>query len=76
MCSICGHHTCTGGCPNYEPVIFDICEKCKKPIYEGKTYLNGINGYYCEECIEDMTKNEVIELLGARIETARVEDRW
>lgn len=74
MCKECGHYECTGGCPNYEPVIFDICEECKKPIYEGETYLNGINGYYCKECIEDMTKAELIKLLGFEMKTARVEE--
>ena len=74
MCKECGHYKCTGGCPNYEPVIFDICEECKKPIYEGETYLNGINGYYCKECIEDMTKEELIKLLGFELKEARVEE--
>ena len=74
MCRECGHYRCTPGCPNYEPEVFDYCEKCKGAIYAGKTYLSGLDGYYCEECIEDMTKEELIELLGFEMKEARVEE--
>lgn len=74
MCKECGHYKCTGGCPNYEPKVFDYCEKCGEAIHAGDNYLNGLDGFYCEECIEDMTKEELIELLGFEMKAARVEE--
>ena len=74
MCSECGHYKCTPGCPNYEPEIVEYCGKCHKAIYAGTTYIEGYVGYICEECIEDMTKEELIKLLGFDIKTARVEE--
>ena len=53
MCEHChyysGHHP---SCPNApEPPIFDHCEICDEPIYEGDEYYHIDEKNYCEACV-------------------------
>lgn len=47
-----------------------ICKECGYGIYEGDHYYDGPDGYYCEECLEDMSVKELVELLGDELKTA------
>ena len=53
MCSICRQTPCHPRCPNYEPVVAEICSECGAEIYEGDTmYVLG-DKTYCEDCVSD-----------------------
>ena len=47
-----------------------MCSKCGEGIFEGDKYFDGLKGYICEECLEDMTPREVLEMLGESLATA------
>lgn len=71
MCSVCRRIPCAAGCPNAEdPEPMYTCKGCGEGIYEGDRYYDGIDGYYCKECLEDMSVEELIELLGDEMKTA------
>lgn len=40
------------------------CKECGEGIYEGNEYYDTGNGGICKECIEDMTVDELFDLLG------------
>ena len=70
MCSVCRRNPCAAGCPNAEePKPIHICKECGYGIYEGDHYYDGPDGYYCEECLEDMSVKELVELLGDELKT-------
>ena len=73
MCSECGHYECTGGCPNYEPKIFAVCERCGKNIYQGDEFAD-LGSIYCRACLDDMTKEEIFGLLDITIDTATIKE--
>lgn len=71
MCSVCMSVPCHLRCPNApEPVPVHRCEKCGEGIFEGDKYFNGQEGYICEECLDDMTSGELLEMLGESLATA------
>lgn len=73
MCEICGgvfeHFP---GCP-YEPEPKGIykCCICGAPICDGDKYINGIKGCVCEDCVQDLSIDEFIEITGEEFEVAR-----
>lgn len=71
MCSVCMSIPCHPRCPNApEPVPVHKCEKCGEGIFEGDKYFNGQEGYICEECLDDMSSSELLELVGESLATA------
>lgn len=75
MCAMCGSYPCVSRCPNApEPVPVYECSKCGCGIMDGDRYYNSPEGYICEECIEDMTAKEFMELIGETFSTAEKED--
>ena len=75
MCKVCGHITCTGGCPEYEPKIFAVCEKCGENIYDGEEFAD-LGAFYCKNCLDDMTVKELFSICDLTMETARVVDDY
>ena len=51
MCSVCGHYTCTAGCPENSASAVYICDSCSSEIYSGEDYYNLDGSIYCEDCI-------------------------
>lgn len=71
MCSVCMSRPCHPRCPNApEPKPVHTCDKCGYGIFEGDKFLDGPEGYICKECIDDMTADEILEMLGENLRTA------
>lgn len=49
------------------------CDKCGAPVEIGDRYINADGDNYCEYCIENMTKNEILELCGLRFAIADID---
>lgn len=71
MCMVCKQSPCHPRCPNAPELRakHECCE-CGKGIYEGDKYFDGPEGYICEDCIDDKTVREVLELLDQKLKTA------
>lgn len=73
MCEICRQTPCNSRCPNApetEPV--EKCLKCGDGIYQGDGYFDGPDGPICENCMEDMSYSEVLEIIGEKMKVAEV----
>lgn len=71
MCSLCLSTPCHTRCPNApEPVAVHRCGKCGEGIFKGDKYFDGQGGCICEECLDDMTSGELLEMLGESLATA------
>lgn len=71
MCNMCLQVPCHPRCPNAdEPEAKYTCSKCKYGIYEDEEYFEGSNGPICKECIEEMTVEEVFEMIGEKLSVA------
>lgn len=71
MCEVCRMIPCHSSCPNAtELVPIYRCMECGSGIFEGDKYLDGPKGYVCEECLEDMATEEILEMLGESLATA------
>lgn len=75
MCKECGHHSCTGGCPEYEPKVFAECERCGKKIYEGEEFCD-LGSFYCRNCLDDMTREELFRLCDITMSTATLTEYY
>lgn len=76
MCRVCMHTPCHPRCPNAsEPAAVYECCKCGCGIYDGDRFYYSLCGYVCEDCIEDMTVKEFMELIGEMFSTAEKEER-
>lgn len=53
--------------------IVCTCAECGEPIQIGEQYIDIDGDCYCEFCIDDMTKNEVLELAGLTFQTADID---
>lgn len=71
MCSICMQTPCHPRCPN-APDLLPVyrCGKCSERIFEGDRYFESQEGYICEDCLNDMSSEELLELLGEDLVTA------
>ena len=71
MCCVCMSNPCHPRCPNApEPKLVYICGRCGYGIFEGDKFFEGPDGYVCEECLEDMTVEQILEMLGENLRTA------
>ena len=74
MCAVCGFNPCVSRCPNApEPIAVHICSWCKEPIFIGDEYIDTSEGPVCRECIEGMTIQEFMELIGETFKEAKEE---
>lgn len=76
MCSECwytiGH---APGCPNApDPEPVHKCIECGGEIYEGDKYYDSGDGAICQECMEDKTTSELMELFDESYSTAEFPD--
>ena len=71
MCSVCMRVPCHPRCPNApEPVSIYRCGKCGEGIFEGDKYYDSQKVYICEECLDDMSSGELLELVGESLASA------
>lgn len=73
MCSICFKNPCDSRCPNaleLKPII--KCTKCRNGIYGGDEYFDSCDGPICRECMNDMSLEEILELVGEKMIIAEV----
>ena len=74
MCDLCYHFPCLSGCPNAEderPV--HICTNCGTPIYDGDRYADLGDRKLCEECIDGLSSDEWLDILGTEWQYAEAE---
>lgn len=75
MCDLCLSIPCHPRCPNApEPAAVYSCCECGGGIQNGGKYYDSPEGYICEDCIEDMTVREFMELIGETFSTAEKEE--
>ena len=75
MCRICMSVPCHPRCPNApEPVPVLKCDKCGEGIFEGDRYYISAVGNVCENCLDDMTANELLMFENESLETAEKEE--
>lgn len=75
MCAMCGSNPCVSRCPNApDPDPVYICDKCGSGIYKGEKFFDGSEGYICKDCIDDMTSEEILEMLGENLRIAEQEE--
>lgn len=75
MCSVCMSNPCHPRCPNApEPEPVYTCNKCGYGIFDGDKFFDGPEGYICEECLDDMTTDEILEMFGEKLQTAQKEE--
>lgn len=75
MCVMCGSNPCVNRCANApEPVPVYKCCKCGDGIMDGEKYYDSPEGHICEDCIDDMTAKEFMELIGETFSTAEKEE--
>ena len=71
MCSICLQTPCDSRCPNASGMKgIHTCSACGEEIFEGDKYLEVDGEFVCEECINEMPRAELIEMLGEELKTA------
>lgn len=75
MCSVCMSNPCHPRCPNApEPEPVYTCNKCGYGIFDGDKFFDGPEGHICEECLDDMTTDEILEMFGEKLQTAQKEE--
>lgn len=71
MCNVCRQIPCHPRCPNAsEPTPVHVCKKCGYGIYTGVKYFKSEDKYICEECIDEMSAEEILELCGESLQEA------
>lgn len=71
MCEICDKVYCHPRCPNApEPESIGACECCGEPIYVGDTYAKIDGEKYHKECLEELSVDEWLELIGVKVQEA------
>lgn len=76
MCAECGMNPCHPRCPNApEPVPVHECVKCGYGILVGDKFWNSPEGKICEECVDDMSAEEILKLCGESLTEAEKEER-
>ena len=71
MCAFCGTIGCDPRCPNApEPKVVYRCGNCKGDIREGDKYIRHGEKAVCEECVDDMTVTELLDLFEKEFDIA------
>lgn len=77
MCAICNSFPCNSRCPNAEePRTVHTCEKCGSSIFAGEKYYDSPEGPICKDCMDEMTTDEVLEMLDESYSIAESEDMY
>lgn len=53
-----------------DSVIVYTCSVCGGEIYEGEEYYDSAKGPICIDCMEGMSVQEILELVGDQLEVA------
>ena len=64
MCAECGMNPCHPRCP-----------KCGYGILAGDKFWDSPEGKICEECVDDMSAEEILKLCGESLTEAEKEER-
>lgn len=73
MCSLCLKTPCDSRCPNApEPKPVVNCKECGVGIFEGERFYDSEKGSICEDCMDDMTVSEMLELFGEKFTIAEM----
>lgn len=73
MCSLCLKTPCDSRCPNApEPKPVVNCKECGVGIFEGERFCDSEKGPICEDCMDDMTVSEMLELFGEKFTIAEM----
>ena len=71
MCYVCRQTPCNSRCPNAsEPTPIFECKKCGYDIFSGDKYLKHKDECICEECLEEMSIEEILELFNESLKEA------
>ena len=71
MCDICNSTPCLDGCPNKpEPNSIGECIECCKPIYIGENYAIIQGELFHEECLEEFSVDDWLDMLGSSVKEA------
>lgn len=71
MCAEFGMNPCHPRCPNApEPVPVHECVKCGYGILVGDKFWDSPEGKICEECVDDMSAEEILKLCGESLTEA------
>ena len=71
MCDICLSSPCLPRCPNApEPPSIGKCEHCGEPIHIGENYADIDGGLSCEDCLDDFSTSEWLDVLGVSLKEA------
>lgn len=71
MCDICLSSPCLPRCPNApEPPSIGVCECCNENICVGDGYADIDGGLYHEECLDNLSTAEWLDMLGVHIKEA------
>lgn len=75
MCLECGSIPCDPRCPNAteERAIY-TCTVCGSPIFEDDMYWDSQDGFICEDCLDEMSRKEILELCGEPLKKAVMEE--
>lgn len=75
MCIECGLNPCDARCPNAdeEKAIFN-CVICGDSIVDGDFYWDSQDGCICEDCLDEMSRKEILELCGEPLKKAVMEE--
>lgn len=75
MCDLCHRNPCIPGCPNAaEKRGVCTCSECGENIMVGEKYVEGRDGYYHLDCLEDMPIRKLLHLLDVDVEGSDGED--
>ena len=73
MCSLCLKTPCDSRCPNApEPKPVENCKESGVGIFEGERFYDSEKGPICEDCMDDMTVSEMLELFGEKFTIAEM----
>lgn len=71
MCAVCMQTPCHPRCPNSpEPKPMYWCSICGEGIFEGDKFFQFGNTEICEECMDEMSAEKILDLFGERLITA------
>ena len=71
MCALCRQTPCDPRCPNAEePKPAKICTQCGDGIPSGEWYYDSPQGPICYGCIDDMSAQEILTILGEGMKIA------
>ena len=75
MCEICRTSPCVRRCPN-APIQKEVlkCENCKDGVKYGERYAVLNDVVFCENCLEDLTVEEIFNIAGIEMRTVEEDE--